>query len=638
MRFRSRLFAAALLVLFARTLWAEDRTIDGTGNNVSQPAWGAANQPMIRLKYRAEFGGANGAMLTDAQRANARDISNAVSAQAASRPSARGLSNYIWAWGQFLTHDTDLVTTSNGPAVNGTAPIAINDPTDPLGPNPIPFIRGNFAPTSDRMPMNEVTSYIDASQIYGSDPVRAAALRSGGGTGAKLLTSANSLLPYNTAGLPNENNGPVPGDQLFLAGDIRANENSLLTSLHTVFAREHNRLVDIIAAEQPSLNEEQQYQLARKIVGAEMQAITYREFLPAFMGTDLSVPKAEQYAYSSGHIPTITTAWSHAAFRFGHSAVTSQLELVDDDGAAAGSLPLRNVFFNPNLLTNDPALIDKLLLGAASQRSEEIDTLVVDDLRNFLFGPPGAGGLDLAALNIQRGRDAGVPNYKTLRSSFGAGSILDFSQITSDPVLASVLSDVYSGSLFNVDAWVGGLAEDHVEGASLGPFFKRMLESQFQRLRDGDRLFYRGNAAGLYANGVMNPEIAAIIDLDNVTLADIIRANTSIEHLQENLFFVPIAGDFNGDGAVDAADFVVWRKYEGTNNVWADGDGNGSVGPEDLALWRANYGLGTATASGGAPISIPEPATIWLLFAALLARSIRFFRCVLAIARYPLSE
>jgi hypothetical protein len=229
MSFRSSLFAAAVFILFGHALSAEDRTINGTGNNVLQPTWGAANQPMIRFKYRGEFGGPNGAMLTDAQRTNARDISNAISAQSVSRPSARGLSNYIWAWGQFLTHDTDLVTTSNGASVNGTAPIAVNSPTDPLGPNPIPFVRGNFSQVELRIPINEVTSYIDASQIYGSNPARAAALRSGGGSGAKLLTSANNLLPYNTAGLPNENNGPVPGDQLFLAGDIRANENSLLT-------------------------------------------------------------------------------------------------------------------------------------------------------------------------------------------------------------------------------------------------------------------------------------------------------------------------------------------------------------------------------------------------------------------------
>ncbi|HEY3392093.1 MAG TPA: peroxidase family protein, partial [Lacipirellulaceae bacterium] len=276
MSFRSHLVAAALfLLLFARTLPAENRTIDGTFNHLTNTDQGAANKPVIRHGYDAEFGDQEGAMITEPARPNARDISNAIFAQSASRKNDRTLSDFAWAFGQFLAHDMDLITSSNGAAVNGTAPIAVNGPTDPLGPNSIPFTRANFQLVPARTPINEVTSYIDASNVYGSDAVRAVALRTSGGTGAKLLTSANNLLPYNTAGLANENRGPRPASQLFLAGDVRANENSLLTSLHTVFAREHNRLVDLIAAQQPILTAEQQYQLARKPVGAEMQALTY---------------------------------------------------------------------------------------------------------------------------------------------------------------------------------------------------------------------------------------------------------------------------------------------------------------------------------------------------------------------------
>jgi peroxidase len=411
-----------------------------------------------------------------------------------------------------------------------------------------------------------------------------------------------------------------------LAGDVRANENSLLTSLHTVFTREHNRLVDIIAAQQPILSAEQQYQLARKLVGAEMQIITYNEFLPALLGNGASVPKAEQYQYDTNVPGTITNAFAHATYRFGHSMVSPELKLVDTGGVARPPLPLRFAFFNPALITNNAALVDQLLAGAAMQRSEEIDTLMIDDLRNFLFGVPGAGGLDLAALNIQRGRDVGLPDYRQLNTQLRKGTlaITSFSQITTDAVLARLLETVYSADINNIDAWVGALAEDHVAGGSVGPLIKVMLESQFTRLRDGDRLFYRGNDAGLYTNGVLRPEIAAIIDLENVTLADIILANTSIARLQESVFFVPMAGDFNRDGAVDTADYVLWRKYRGLNNAWADGDGNGSVGPEDYALWRTNYDR--VAANGGAPTSaVPEPATL-LLCVGLLATSITY-RC-----------
>ncbi len=615
---RSLLLLAFLVA--ASSLRAENRTYDGTGNNTLSPTRGAANTPFIRISYKAEYVDGLGIMVTEPTRPNARTISNTVSAQSVSRPSARHLSNYIWAWGQFLTHDTDLSTSSNGATTNGTAPIAILSQTDPLGPTPIPFTRANFATgVGTRIPVNEVTSYIDASAVYGSDATRAAALRTNNGLGAKLMTDASNLLPRNTAGLPNENEGPVPNDQLFLAGDIRSNENSMLTSLHTIFVREHNRLVDRIAVQQPSLNAEDQYQLARKLVGAEMQAITYHEFLPALLGNGTTVPKAEQYSYSSGQQATITTAHSVAAFRYGHSAVTSQLKLIEDNGSPSGNLAVRDAFFNPNLIGNDPQLVDELLQGAASQHSEEIDNLVVDDLRNFLFGPPGAGGLDLASLNIQRGRDIGLPNYRTLKSDYqrGAPPVTSFSQITSDPQLAQALSTLYGGNINQVDGWVAGLAEDHVAGSSVGPLFQAIIEGQFQRLRDGDRLFYRGTAAGLYANNTLIPTIASLVDLDHLTLAGVILANTSISHLQKNVFFVPTPGDFNGDGLVDTADYITWRRALGTNNVWADGDGNGTVGQEDFDVWRAHFNAtGTAAGSGsGSEVlaQIPEPSSLLLI-------------------------
>ena len=59
-----------------------------------------------------------------------------------------------------------------------------------------------------------------------------------------------------------------------------------------------------------------------------------------------------------------------------------------------------------------------MLKGLASN-SQEVDLLLVNGVRNNLFGPPGAGGLDLAALDIQRGRDHGLPNYNILREPTG---------------------------------------------------------------------------------------------------------------------------------------------------------------------------------------------------------------------------
>jgi hypothetical protein len=611
----------AVLAVQAGAALALDRTIEGTNNHATLVNQGAANTPLIRRGYLPAYANnCTGAMISDAQRTGARTLSNALMAQSSSIPNARGLSNYISAWGQFLDHDIDLSTTSNGSGVNGWAPIA-TPVGDALGPGPIAFTRSNFVVANDghREQVNEVTTYIDGSQVYGSSTARAAALRTNGGTGAKLLTSANNLLSYNTAGLPNQNNGPTPASQLFLAGDIRANENLLLTSLQTVFMREHNRLVDLIQVQQPGLNAEEQYQLARKIVGAEMQAITYKEFLPALMGG--AAPTVGGYAYDQGEEATITNSFAHAAFRFGHSVLPSTVTLAGSGGVVTGSLTLGSISSNPNQLTNNPGLVDELLRGAALQQCEEVDLKLVGAVRNIMFGPPGAGGTDLGAVDIQRGRDHGLPDYNTLREGYGLSRLTSFSQITSNATTQQALAAAYS-SIDNIDPFVGGLAEDHVAGSSLGPLFQEIIEGQFKRLRDADRLWYRSNLAGLYTNGALNPSIASLVNLNTVKLADVIAANTDVTGLGGNLFFASIAGDFNHDGYVNNGDLAVWRAALQA----------GTMGGADLMVWQRNLGsVAPWVAAVSANVSVvPEPAAGMLVLAAIFAllrvRSHRFCR------------
>src|SRR5439155_18013662 len=116
-----------------------------------------------------------------------------------------------------------------------------------------------------RQQVNTVTAWVDGSIVYGSDATRAAALRTL--SGGKLSTSNDNLnlLPSNTAGLANANDThQTPDDQLFLAGDVRANENIELTSLHVLFVREHNRIAADIASNNPGLSDESIYQQARQ--------------------------------------------------------------------------------------------------------------------------------------------------------------------------------------------------------------------------------------------------------------------------------------------------------------------------------------------------------------------------------------
>src|SRR5207249_9311881 len=141
---------------------------------------------------------------------------------------------------------------------------------------------------------------------------------------------------------------------------------------------------------------------------------------------------------------------------------------------------------NPNLIVSNG--VDPILKYLGTDNAQEIDNKIVPELQNFLFGPPGSGGLDLASLNIQRGRDHGLADYNTVRAAYGLPRVTSFAQITSDPVLQQKLKDLY-GSVNNIDLWVGAMAEDHVRGSSLGPLARRIIADQFQRLRDGDRFW-----------------------------------------------------------------------------------------------------------------------------------------------------
>ncbi|MEX2307912.1 MAG: hypothetical protein WD738_09990 [Pirellulales bacterium] len=80
---------------------------------------------------------------------------------------------------------------------------------------------------------------------------------------------------------------------------------------------------------------------------------------------------------------------------------------------------------------------------------------------------------------------------------------------------------------------------------------------------------------------------------------------------------LPLAGDYNRDGNVDAADYAIWRKNMGQfvlQYSGADGDGNGIIGAGDYAAWRANFG---SAMGGGAVSSVPEPAARSVLLCAV---------------------
>lgn len=490
------------------------RTFDGSGNSLVNDEWGTSHAELLRV---ADANYADGISEPVSDLPSAREISNLVAAQnPGSVGNPEALSAMVHVWGQFIDHDMDL---TEPPAEGGTAlPIAVpvGDPFfDPLGTGTatINLTRSETklgTGTSTSNPLqheNAITAFIDGSMVYGSDAGTARSLRES--AGGRLLVSDGDLLPLDDEG----------GYQ---AGDIRAMENVNLTTLHTLFVREHNFWADQLSGQFPQLSDEQIFQQARKIVIGEIQAITYNEFLPALLG----VNAIDAYAgYDASINPGIATEFSTAAYRFGHTMLNDTIEFMDTwSNVSREELPLADAFFAPKVIGE--LGIDSSIKFVASMQAQTIDNQIVDSLRNFLFGRPGSGGFDLASLNIQRGRDHGLADFNTTREAYGLSRINDFSEITSDVTLQNKLRDLY-GTVDRIDLWVGGLAEEARSGQSIGETFATIIADQFERTRDGDRLWYENSLPGDLVSAI-----------NQTSLSEIISRNTTISAIQDDVFRV----------------------------------------------------------------------------------------------------
>lgn len=509
----------------------EPRSFDGTNNNPNNPELGAEGEPLIAiapLAFGDGFSTPGGA-----DRVNPRIISNALSNQDGDIPSPQGLTQWLTFFGQFLDHDLGL-TPDNG-TNDISIPVPPGDPDlDPLGTgtsvilqSDSVFIEGTGTDLGNpRLFPNEITAFLDGSNIYGSDRERAEFLRSF--EGGRLRTSEGNLLPFGEEGVANDNPFGADPTSLFIAGDVRANENIVLTSVHTLFVREHNRIAEEISAANPELDDEEIFERARAINIAQYQSIIYNEYLPALLGGGV-IP--EYTGYDPNVDPSISRTFSTAAYRLGHTQLSSSVPALDTNGVVVpeGDLSLADLFFAPAAIS-ELGGVDPVIRGIASTISQSIDTSVITDVRSLLFGfgPTNetgtTAGRDLVAINIQRGRVAGLADYNTIRESFGLPRVNSFAEISSNPDVQNALASVYD-SVNNIDAFIGLLAEDQVPGSALGTTLRVIVADQFTRARDGDRFYYEN---------IFSPEEVA--EIETTTLAGIIRDNTDTSVIQDNAF------------------------------------------------------------------------------------------------------
>lgn len=495
------------------TAW---RTIDGSYNNLEHPSWGKTHISLLRQSPTDYGDNLSTLSVRGVNNPNPRIISNLLCKTNVSKLNSNNLTDMMWIWGQFIDHELDLTqpSSTSPESANMITPTVIEDPNEDYPDRTILFNRSMpVINSSPRQQLNKITCYIDASNVYGSDSIRSYGLRMLDGSGKlKVDYSDNSevILPYNINELENEfPNGLNPRD-FFVAGDVRSNENIYLTAMHTLFVREHNRLCDIIRKEHKNYVEEDIYQHSRRLVSGMMQYITYNEFLPNLLG-DYS----KYSGYNKDINPSIKTEFSTVGYRLGHSMLSSQLKT-----GSTGTILLRDTFFNSSYISQNG--VDNLLLGGMLNIMQEIDIRVVEDIRSFLFGAPTSMNLlDLVSLNIQRGRDHGITDYNTLRASYGLSKKNNFKDITSNTTVKNGLSALYN-SVNDIDPWIGALCEDYKLNSNVGELLDVILREQFDRIRAGDRYYYRND------NNITASDIKLI---ESSTLDKIIERNTSLNNL-----------------------------------------------------------------------------------------------------------
>ena len=463
------------------------RSYDGSGNNIANANWGA-----VGTEFTSQ---AQSDSMTRTDGPDARTVSTSMGGGSTDAPtSAHGLSSMFWAWGQFLDHDITLTPESHdaGELV--------------LGGDLSSVARSEQNASGKQF--NNATAYIDASMVYGTSEAQATDLRTNDGSG-RLYLDENGYLPTDENGQ-------------FKAGDPRVGEQQQLTSMHTIFAREHNRIADTLSDANPEWSGEQVYQESRALVGAQIQAVTYNDWLPKLLGEE---GVGEYQGYDSKTSATLSNEFSTCAFRFCHSMVPDELERLAENGdpIAQGHLKLRDGFFNPEEF-RDAGGTDPLLRGLAQQEAMEVDALMSGELRNFLNAGDGEDG-DLMARNIARGRDHGIEDYNLLRAAYGLDPVESWDELSDDPLVVAELKSLYGETPGDLDPFLGAMLERPKDGSIVGELNWSIIADQFSRLRDGDRFWYESLFDG-----------ETLAWLDNRSLADIILDNTGINWLQDDVF------------------------------------------------------------------------------------------------------
>ncbi|XP_065080087.1 chorion peroxidase [Ochlerotatus camptorhynchus] len=579
---------------------AKYRINNGTCNNKKNPhSYGVALIP-FRRQLTPDYGDG---VSSPRESVDAKELPSARQVSLdIHRPSYHSDPNFsvmLAVWGQFLDHD--ITSTALNQGVGGKA-IECCDPGQPQHPEcyPVPlgpgdpyyneynvtcmnFVRSIPAPTGHfgpRQQLNQATAYIDGSVVYGSDDVKVKRLRTGKDGKLRMFTTPDNreLLPISTDPSDgcNEDAMNAAGKYCFESGDERANENLHLTSMHLIWARHHNNLTGELQKINPDWDDERLFQEGRRILAAQMQHITYREFVPVIIGENISEqmeltpnPDNDRDTYNVSVDPSIANVFAASAFRFAHTLLPGLMKQTHDPTSSPSGIELHKMLFNPYSLYGKTGL-DDAIGGAMSTPLGKYDQYFTTELTEHLFEKAHdllhdrPCGLDLVSLNIQRGRDHGLPSYPHWRRHCRLPPVDTWEQLAQavDPSSYDQMRKMYREPE-NVDVYSGALSEPPVQGGIVGPLITCLLADQFLRIKQGDSFWYERR------RGPQRFTRDQLLQIYNTRLSSIICRNSDAITQSPVYLMRKVNRDDNPElpcSLLDTFDFGVFRDKKGADS------------------------------------------------------------------------
>lgn len=545
---------------------AHYRTADGTCNNVKNPKWGSSFIPQFRYLPPAYHDGVNRPRLKSVSGdllPSARHISNVIHSAEKCQSSDRFLTMMFMSWGQFLDHDfigTPMTKGFNDSTIlccklspttlvqrESCFPIKIPSDDPYFKYQCMEFVRSSAAPLDNCVPewrnqINQHTSFVDGSMMYGASVKEARSLRTG--YDGLLKVTIDGMLPEAKK---SECIMQKRSDYCFQAGDKRNMVVPSLTYLHLLFVREHNRITSELSAINPHWSDETLYQQTRKIVIAIIQHITYKEYLTFLLPKDIRTkygltPKIEGHStvYNPKVNPSISNVFGVAAFRFGHSQIPNHQVLFSTTHTPIQVKPIEKTFNRPFLTLShnrNGRGYDGVGRWLVNDFMSPNDKCLEDGVRNKLFLDKQYKSFDLAALNIQRGRDHGIPSYNAWRKFCGLKPVVHFGSgpggmVDHDEEDAEIFHSLYRHP-DDMDLYPAAMSERHLPGGLLGPTFSCLVAKQFNQLKTGDRFWYENEFLSIGFNR------AQLNEIKKIKLSRVVCDNTEIKEVQKFVFTPP---------------------------------------------------------------------------------------------------